>query len=159
MVRPAWSHRWPRIALLVIAAFAVPLASCAKGGGKKTMTLRLTSVPMANACGKPTGNSLSFRLLQVTDASALAGIPLDKAWDREDKVFGAALLSMKEGYIDPDTTLKIKYEFDPKTKAVIFVGAFCKPEGNCWYFVKPMTKSGTLSLTIDESCVRDTNKK
>lgn len=158
MVRPSWSRWCPCLALVLLAALAIPLASCAKGGGKKTLTLRLTSVPKANACGKATGNSLSFRLLQVTDASPLAGIPLDKAWDREDKVFGAALLSMKEGYIDPDTTLKIPYEFDPKTRAVIFVGAFCKPEGNCWYVVKPMTKSGTLKLTIDESCVRETKK-
>jgi type VI secretion system VasD/TssJ family lipoprotein len=143
--------------ILLAALLVVGSLSCAKGGGKRTFTLEVTTLAKANSCGQETGNSLSFRIVQVTDATPIAGVPLANVWDREERVFGAAFVAKKDGYVDPGLPKKARfqYELDPKAKAVVFVGSFCKPEGECWYVTRSLDKGRTLRLTIDEFCARE----
>lgn len=145
-------------AFLLAALLALGAVSCAKGGGKRMFTLELTSLPKANSCGQETGNSLSFRLVQVVDPTPIAGVPLGSVWDREERVFGASFVGMKEGYVDPGQAKKVRFqiELDPKAKAVVFIGSFCKPQGDCWYVTRPLTEGRSLRLTIDEFCARVT---
>jgi type VI secretion system VasD/TssJ family lipoprotein len=157
-LQPLASRPVRAAAFLLAALIVVGSLSCAKGGGKRTFTLQIATLPKANSCGKETGNSLSFRVVQVTDPTAIAGIPLANVWDREERVFGAAFVAKKEGYVDPGLAKKARfqYELDPKAKAVVFVGSFCKPEGDCWYVTKSLARGRTLRLTIDEFCARET---
>lgn len=150
-----------RIRALAVLVLALSISGCAKVpvvGGKPQVTLRLTATARANSCGQDVGNSMAFRLVQVTDASGMTGASLAQFWDREDKVLGPAFLSKQDGVIDPGKTGEFKFERDEKAKAVIFVGSFCKPAGNCWYYTRPLSKGSTLKLTIDEFCIRESKK-
>lgn len=162
---PAPSPRLPlarvTCALAALSLAAAALSGCAKVpvvGGKPQVTLRLAAVAKANSCGQDVGNSMAFRLVQVTDASGMTGASLAQFWDREDKVLGAAFLSKHDGVIDPGKTGEFKFERDEKAKAVVFVGSFCKPQGSCWYYTRPLSKGSTLRLTIDEFCLRESKK-
>lgn len=144
-------------ALLAVAA----IHGCAKVpvvGGKPQITLRVTAAPKANSCGQDVGNSMAFRLVQVTDATGITGTSLAQFWDREDKVLGAAFLSKHDGVVDPGRVTELKFERDEKAKAVIFVGSFCKPEENRWYVVRPLSRGSTLRLTVDEFSLRESRK-
>ena len=160
---PGFQVRLPlaRLACALIVLAALPLGGCAKVpvvGGKPEVTLKLTALPKANSCGKDAGNSMAFRVLQVTDASGLTGMSLTQLWDREDKVLGAAFVKKDEGFIDPGKAGEFKFERDPKAKAVVFVGSFCRPQGSCWYYSQPLSKGSSLKLTIDEYCVTASKK-
>lgn len=156
---PRSTARFVRVlAALSLAALAVGCAKVPVVGGKPQVTLRLAAVPKANSCGQDVGNSMTFRLVQVTDASGMTGASLAQFWDREDKVLGAAFLSRHDGVIDPGKAAEFKFERDEKAKAVVFVGSFCKPQGNCWYYTRPLSKGSTLKLTIDEFCLRESKK-
>jgi type VI secretion system VasD/TssJ family lipoprotein len=120
-------------------------------GGKPAIVVQLSALPKANSCGKDAGNSMTFRVLQVTDASAITGTTLTQLWDHEDKLLGAAFLKKDDGVIDPGKKQEYRFEKNPKAKAVVFVGSFCKPQGTCWYYV---TKGSKLKLTVDEYCLR-----
>lgn len=146
------------LAALSLVAAASGCAKVPVVGGKPQVTLRLTAAPKANSCGQDVGNSMAFRLLQVTDAGGMTGASLAQLWDREDKLLGPAFLSKHDGVIDPGGRGEFKFERDEKAKAVVFVGSFCKPQGTCWYYVRPLSKGSTLKLAIEEFCVRESRK-
>lgn len=155
----------PRFARAARAASALALAAlmagCAKVpvvGGKPQVTLRVTAAPNANSCGQDVGNSMAFRLIQVTDASGMTGTSLAQFWDREDKVLGPAFLSRHDGVVDPGQVTELKFERDEKARALVFVGSFCRPQSACWYAVRPLSKGATMKLAVDESCVRESRK-
>lgn len=149
--------RLVRAAAVLLAVLAtLGTLSCARGGGKRTFTLQLESVAQANSCGQASGNSLNFRVVQVTDATPISGVPLSSVWDREDRVFGAAFVAKKDGYVDPGVQkVRFQYELDAKAKAVVFVGSFCKPAGECWYVTRTLDRGRTLRLVIDEFCAHE----
>ena len=161
MPTPKMRRPLTRLACAFLVTFGILAAGCAKVpvvGGKPEISLKLSALPKSNSCGKDEGNSMAFRVLQVTDASGLTGLSLTQLWDREDKVLGAAFVKKDEGFIDPGKLGEFRYERDPKAKAVVFVGSFCRPQGSCWYFAQPLSKGSSLKLTIDEYCVRVTKK-
>jgi type VI secretion system VasD/TssJ family lipoprotein len=132
------------------------LASCAKVpvvGGKPQVAIRLASSPDANSCGRGTGNSLYYRVLQVTDASGVASLSLAQLWDKEDKVLGAALLAKSEDVVDAGAVREIRIERNPKAKAVVVVGNFCKTDGTCWRVIRPVSKGTNLKLQANASCL------
>jgi|SRR5580765_5735962 len=139
---------------ILLALFALTLTSCSKVplvGGKPAIVVKLSALPKANSCGKDAGNSMTFRIVQVTDASAITGASLTQLWDHEDKLLGTAFLKKDDGVIDPGKKQEYHFEKDPKAKVTVFVGSFCKPQGTCWYYV---SKGSKLKLTVDEYCVR-----
>jgi type VI secretion system VasD/TssJ family lipoprotein len=161
---PALPMRFPPARLacaLAIIATSFLLASCAKVpvvGKKPQISLRVTAAPKANSCGQDVGNSMTFRVLQVTDAGAMTGASLAQLWDREDKLLGAAFISKSEGVVDPGKITELKFERDPKANAVVFVGSFCKPQGSCWFLSHPLSKGSSLKLSVEEFCVRESRK-
>lgn len=141
-------------ALLVAGCAKVPLV-----GGKPTARLVMRATADCNSCGKPSGYPLTVRVLQVTDASALTGTSLAQVWDREDKLLGGAFVGKSEDVVDPGVRKEWKVELDPKTKAVVVVGNFCKTEGSCWYLAKPVKGGGVkLKLTLEAFCLRETRR-
>src|SRR5262249_33673701 len=112
--------------------------------------------PLSNSCGKPAGLPLTVRVLQVTDASALGGLTLDRLWDHEDKVLGTALLAKNDLVVDPGTRKELLVERAALAKSAVVVGSFCKTEGSCWLVVKNLKgKGATIKLAADASCLRD----
>ena len=142
-------------------SFVVALGSCAKVpvvGGKPQISLRLSSTADANSCGRGTGNSLYFRVLQLSDATAVSSLSLAQLWDKEDKVLGAALVAKSEDVIDAASRREIKIERNPGAKAIVVVGNFCKTEGSCWRVIRPVSAGTSLTLQVDASCLSEAKK-
>ena len=148
---------WACAAALFIAA----LSSCAKVpvvGGKPQISLKLSSSADANSCGRGTGNSLYFRVLQVSDATAISSLSLAQLWDKEDKVLGPALLAKSEDVIDAASRREIKIERNSAAKAIVVVGNFCKTEGACWRVIRPVSAGTSLTLQVDASCLTEAKR-
>ena len=147
----------------LFAAALMSTASCAiLGGGPpkpRMESLEMTSTPDANSCGRESGNSLYFRVLQVTDASPLEGLPLDQVWDKEEKVLGPALVAEKyEDVIDAGSKRVFQIKHDARAKSIVVVGNFCKTSGACWRIVHPVSAGLKLGLTADASCLSEAKR-
>ena len=140
-----------RLALLLLTVL-VASTSCMPFGGKKSFQLSITATPQCNTCGKASAQPLEFAVLQVTDASAITGTSLVQIWGKEKALFGDALLTRDTGSIVPNSSQPFPYARDPKAKAVIIVGNFCKAEGNCWYVTQLLSKGSRLNLKAEASC-------
>lgn len=142
--------------LLLAAATGLLAAGCAKVplvGGKPSISVRLIATANCNNCGKSNGYPLTFRVLQVTDPTLLTGTTLAQVWDHEDKLLGEGLVARNEDVIDPGTRKELKFERNAKAKAVVVEGNFCKTQGSCWYYVKPLKGGGaTIQLGVEASC-------
>jgi type VI secretion system VasD/TssJ family lipoprotein len=154
MLAPQTRYSLARPGVVALALVALSLTSCSKVplvGGKPAVVVQLSATAKANSCGQDAGNSMTFRVLQVTDASKITGASLTQLWDHEDKLLGTAFLKKDDGVIDPGKKQEFHFERDPKAKSVVLVGSFCKPQGTCWYYV---SKGSKLKLTVDEYCLR-----
>ncbi len=123
------------------------------GLGKKSVSLTLTATPECNNCGKASGQPLEFEVLQVTNPAAISGTSLVQVWSNEKTLFGDALLTRDTGSIVPGSKQPFAYARNPKAKAVIVVGNFCKPEGSCWYFTQSLSKGSKMALEAQASCL------
>lgn len=154
---PTGPARAVRASLLAAAVMSLS-SSCAIFGGDgeakpRAQTFEIVSAPDANSCGKETGNSLYFRVLQVTDVSPLDGLTLAQIWDREEIVLGPALVAKVEDHVDADSSRVLSIKRDPKAKAIVVIGNFCKTEGTCWRIVHPVSAGSKLKLKVDASCL------
>ena len=152
-----------RLAGGIAAAAALSVtASCSALpfiGGKPSVRLVMEAAPLVNSCGEAKGLPLTVRVLQVSDASALSGITLDRLWDREEKVLGSALLARGDAIVDPGTRKEVKFDRVSQAKSVVVVGNFCKAEGACWYVIKPLKGGGaTLKLSLGPTCLQETKR-
>ena len=145
-------HRSER--LLAPALALAQVSGCAKAPlvGKGTLRVVLTATADCNSCGKPSGYPLTYRVLQVTDASPLTGTSLTQVWDKEDKLLGPALLKKTESFIDPGQSKELPLQREKGVTTLVVVGNFCKTRGACWYFVQPLAQGGTVRLTAGSSC-------
>lgn len=149
---------------LVTTIVAAATTGCAAGGllkSKPKLKLELRSTANLNNCGRTAAAPLRVRLLQVTDAAALAGAALTQVWGREETFLGGAFVARSEDAIDPASKKEVPaIELDPKARAVVVVGNFCKTQGSCWYHVQPRKGNGgiSLDLTADASCLRPTKR-
>jgi len=142
---------WMRV--LTLVALAPFVAGCGIMGGKKSIQLSIDAGPECNNCGKDSPQPLEFAVLQLTDASAITGTSLVQIWGKEKNLFGDALLTRDTGSIIPRSSQPFAYQRDPKAKAVLVIGNFCKPDGNCWYFSQSLTKGSKLNLKAGASCL------
>ncbi len=138
-------------ALLLAVAL---LAGCAKAPliGKGTLRVVMTAEGTCNSCGQSTGYPLTYRVLQVKDASALTGTTLTQVWDKEEKILGAAFISKTEATIDPGQSRDLPVQRARDATAMVVVGNFCKTKGSCWYWVQPLASGGTVKLTAGPGC-------
>jgi type VI secretion system VasD/TssJ family lipoprotein len=156
--------RWLDRLFAVSIVLAATLSSCSKlplVGGKPTLKVDMTATATCNSCGAAVGYPLTVRVLQVTDASAMTGASLVQFWDRESQVLGEALLGKPvQDVLDPGSKKEWKLDRDPKAKAVVVVGNFCKTEGSCWNYVQELEGDGgaSLELYFDEACVREVRR-
>jgi len=139
------------------ALFAAALASLSgcsmMGMGKKSVSLSLEATAQCNTCGKASAQPLEFAVLQVTDPAAITGASLVQIWGKEKSLFGDALLTRDTGSIVPSQKQPYAYERNPKAKAIIVIGNFCKPDGNCWYYTQSLAKGSKLALRAEASCL------
>jgi type VI secretion system VasD/TssJ family lipoprotein len=146
-----------RLAAALVAAILIAgTAGCAKVplvGGKPAIQLTLWSNPYCNNCGKAAPQPLEFAVLQVTDPAAITGTSLAQIWGKEKTLFGDALLKRDAGFIDPNSKQDLSYEKNPKAKAAIVVGNFCKTDGSCWYHVQLLSKGSRMRLSAGASCL------
>lgn len=144
--------RWTRLAGML--ALSALLAGCGGlMGGKKSIHLSIEATDQCNTCGRANAQPLEFAVLQVTDASAITGASLVQIWGKEKALFGDALLTRDTGSIVPNSKQPFVYQRDPKARAVIVIGNFCKPEASCWYFSKPLAKGSKIQLRAEASCL------
>jgi type VI secretion system VasD/TssJ family lipoprotein len=145
---------WIALSLLALTFAVAP--GCAKVpliGGKPAVQVSLEATGQCNNCGKATAQPLQFAVLQVADAAPIAGASLAQVWGKEKAVFGDGLLTRDAGFIDPNSKQDFSYEKNPKAKAAIVVGNFCKAEGGCWYYVQLLSKGSRIRLKADASCL------
>lgn len=134
-------------------ALAFMIAGCGMMGGKKSVQLSLEATSQCNTCGRASAQPLEFAVLQLTDASAITGTSLVQIWGKEKALFGDALLTRDTGSIVPNSKQPFVYSRDPKTRAILVIGNFCKPDGNCWYYSQSLSKGSKLSLKAEASCL------
>jgi type VI secretion system VasD/TssJ family lipoprotein len=113
----------------------------------------MTAAKDSNSCGKEAGYPLTYRVLQVTDASVLTGVSLTQLWGKEAALLGPALLDTKESFIDPGQKKQLPIEKKPGAAAMVVVGNFCKPRGQCWYYAQPLSKGGSVKLVAGTDCL------
>ncbi len=108
------------VAAAALLALVGSLASCAKAPfmGKGSLKVSLTATTYCNSCGKPAGYPLTYRVLQVTDASVVKSMTLTQLWDKEEKLLGPALLDKKEAFIDPGQSKDLVIEKKPGATAM-----------------------------------------
>jgi len=138
----------------VLVFVALLLAGCAKAPliNKGNLHVVLAAEGTCNSCGQTTGYPLTYRVLQVKDASALTGTTLTQVWDKEEKILGAAFINKTEASIDPGQARELPLERAKDAVAVVVIGNFCKAKGSCWYYVQPLTSGGTVKLTAGPGC-------
>jgi type VI secretion system VasD/TssJ family lipoprotein len=141
---------------VLLAVLLAGAAGCAKVpliGGKAAVSVTLSATNKCNNCGKTTPQPLEFAVLQVTDPAAITGTTLGQIWGKEKSLFGDALLTRDAGFIDPNSKQAFSYGRNPKAKAMIVMGNFCKPDGACWYFIQPLSKGSRINLRAEASCL------
>jgi type VI secretion system VasD/TssJ family lipoprotein len=152
----------PKAVRVTIAlASLLGAAGCSKVpvvGGPAKARVRVTASADLNDCGKGAASPLTYRIVQVTDASAMTGTTLAQVWGREDKLLAAAYVTRSQDSVDPGGKRDIGVELDPKAKAVIVIGNFCKSEGSCWYYVAQRKGGGGMSIRLAAAsdCLRPT---
>src|SRR6266850_7953835 len=155
------------LAALALALGTVALSSGCAVMGKSTpkgklVTLKITSTSRLNNCGRAVPLVLHYRLLQVTDATPLAGMELENVYDREAEMLGGAFVARGPDLtIEPGVTRQDPpAQIDPRTRAVVVIGNFCKTRGSCFYFAQTlpvkMKKNLFLDLTADSTCIGPT---
>ena len=150
---------WPNLRRLasgaVLLAILCLAAGCGKAPfvGKGTLHVVLTASAKCNSCGKATGFPLTYRVLQVTDASVVTGMTLTQLWDKEEKLLGPALLDKREAFIDPGQTRELPIERKPGATAMIVVGNFCRSRANCWYYAQSLAAGGSVKLVAGTDCL------
>ena len=153
------------ITMLVLGTLVLSSGCAAMGKGTpkgKLVTLKITSTRRLNNCGRPVPLVLHYRMVQVTDAAPLAGMKLENVYDRESEMLGGAFVSRGPDLtIEPGVTrTDAPMQIDPRTRAVVVLGNFCKTRESCFYFAKAvpakMKKNLLLDLTADSTCIGPT---
>jgi len=167
MKRESLVRKALRLATAIVALAAVGSSFGCAAMGKGTpkgpvMTLRMTATSRLNNCGKSVPQRLYYRVVQVTDAAPLAGMKLENIWDRESEMLGGAFvargadLSIEPNASRPDAPVTL----DPRTKAVVVIGNYCKTQGSCFFFSQPLPakkkKALAIDLTADSTCIGPT---
>jgi len=129
--------------------------------GKPVISVSFTAAPDLNSCGKSGSAPLTLHVFQVTDASALTseGVTLSRVWRHEPEALGQALIgSVLPQVLVVGQPAEIRLDRDPKARAVVVVGNFCKTKGSCWFIVKPLKGGGgaRLDVTAAATCLSET---
>ena len=153
---------------LSLAALAVALAvsSCSLlpfMHGKPVIRVSLTATADLNSCGKSGSAPLTLRVFQVTDASVLTGerTTLSRLWRNEPEELGPAFIGPAlQQVLVVGQPAEIRLDRDPKARAVVVVGNFCKTQGSCWFIVRPLKGGGgaKLDVTAAATCLRETKR-
>ena len=150
-------------AVLAVLASLTGCAAMGKGTPKgRLVTLKLTASSNLNNCGRAVPLVLHYRMIQVTDAAPLAGMKLGLLYGHEQDMLGGALLwAGMDTAIEPGATrTDPPVQIDPRAKAVVVIGDFCKTQGSCFYFSQSipenLKKNIVLDLTADSTCIGPT---
>ena len=150
-------------AVLVALGSLLGCAAVGKGSPKgRAVTLNIAATSSLNNCGRAVPLVLHYRMIQVTDAAPLAGMKLGLLYGQEREMLDGALLwagtdmSIEPGATRQDPPVQI----DPRARAVVVIGNFCKTRESCFYFSQPipakLKKNIVLDLTADSTCIGPT---
>jgi type VI secretion system VasD/TssJ family lipoprotein len=152
-------------AVAVLAALGSLLGCAAVGKGTpkgRLIKLNITASSNLNNCGRAVPLVLHYRMIQVTDAAPLAGMKLGLLYGQEREMLDGALLwAGMDLAIEPGATRQDPpVAIDPRARAVVVIGNFCKTKESCFYFAQPIPekvkKDILLDLTADSTCIGPT---
>jgi type VI secretion system VasD/TssJ family lipoprotein len=152
---------------LAVLVVALAVSSCSLlpfMRGKPVIRVSFTATADLNSCGKSGSAPLTLRVFQVTDASALTGegTTLSQVWQKADAGLGAAFIGpdQKRRLVVGQPAEEITLDRDPKARAVVVVGNFCKTQGSCWFIVRPLKGGGgaNFGVTASATCLQETRR-
>jgi type VI secretion system VasD/TssJ family lipoprotein len=129
--------------LLIVSCAKVPIV-----GKSSDIEIEVAADPNCNSCGNPNGNPLMLRVLQVTDASSLAGLSLVQLWDYEEARLGDGLVEKREATVEPGAKKVLMTKRQAKATTVVLVGNFCRTEGRCWYLTRTLPEGSGISFKV-----------
>jgi type VI secretion system VasD/TssJ family lipoprotein len=141
------------IALFVLAV-ALTVSSCSLlpfMHSKPMIRVSFTAAADLNSCGNAGSAPLHLRVFQVTNASVLSneGTVCSEVWKKEKEALGSVFIEPAESYVlAVGQPLEISLERNPKARAVVVVGNFCKPQGSRWFIVKPFKGGGGAKFGV-----------
>jgi type VI secretion system VasD/TssJ family lipoprotein len=150
---------------LVVLAVALAVSSCSQLPflrGKPVICVSFTAAADLNSCGKSGSAPLTLRVFQVTDASALTSerTTLSRVWNEPEELKPVLVGPVPQQVLVVGTPAEIRLDRDPKARAVVVVGNFCKTQGSCWFIVRPLKGGGgaKLDVTAAATCLQETKR-
>ncbi len=122
--------------------------------GPKTVTLNLAAVDLLNSCDEGVGNALTLRVYQLSGDARISMSALGTLWGNENAELGKELVDKSELILEPGA--KVPFEVHPTSGAqyLAVVGNFCKSEGNCWRWIRPLAEiPSKVTLNCSEHCI------
>jgi len=158
----AWFRRGLGAALAIGAAGLIGGCAIFGGGGDKpaappgpkTVTLTFDGAELLNSCDEGVGNALTVRIYQLSGDARISMSALGTLWGNETTELGKELVDKTELILEPGA--ETPFEISPKTGAqyLAVVGNFCKSDGNCWRWVRPLAEvPSKVTLTCGEHCI------
>ncbi len=141
-------------AALVAAALTGPGCAHAPLVGQKQFHLTLIAAPDLNSTVKGRGSLLGVRVVQVSAPSEarLISTKVSDVWEKEKDFFGTAYLSVTEYTLLPGTTQELTLPLEKGAKAIVVLGAFFKPTGECWHTEHLLSQGGNVRLPAGANC-------
>jgi len=151
---------------LFVLAVALTVSSCSLlpfMRGRPVICVSFTAAADLNSCGKSGSAPLTLRVFQVTDVSALTSerVILSQLWRNEETVLGSVFVGpAQQQVLVVGQPAELRLDRDPKARAVVVVGNFCKTQGSCWFIVSPLKGGGgaKLGVTAGATCLQETKR-
>ncbi len=142
---------------------AVWVGGCAIFGGGKDqpepagpqgITFTLTGADLLNSCGEGVGNALAVRVYQLSGDARISMSTLGSLWKDENSELGKELVDKSELILEPGDQVPVSIELKPGTQVIAVVGNYCKSQGDCWRWTRPVAEvPAKVSLVFDEYCI------
>lgn len=130
-------------------------------GGGSTFVVNLVGGKDCNNCGAAGASALKFRMFLVSDSTGIRtslnkGLP----WNKHVSDAGSVVVGTPmEDFINPNSTKPLQVLKDPKAKALVVEGNFCKRVGADWYVLVPLKTKGPFTVTASATSFAVTNRK
>lgn len=151
-----------RLAAIVAAVGLIGGCGIFGGGGDKpepaagpeSITLTLVGAELLNSCDEGVGNALAVRVYQLSGDARISMSALGTLWGSEDAELGKELVDKSELILEPGASVPVKVRPVPGAQFLAVVGNYCKSDGDCWRWVRPLegVRSKT-KLSFGESCI------
>lgn len=127
--------------------------------GPETITLTLEGAELLNSCDEGVGNALAVRVYQLSGDARISMSALGSLWGSEDAELGKDLVDKSELILEPGAKVPVKVHPTAGAQFLAVVGNYCKSEGDCWRWVRPLDEvRSKTTLSFGESCIQAAGK-